>query len=589
MPIDFRNLNMLWASILVETLERLGLTTVIICPGSRSTPLTVAFAAQRGIEAIPILDERSAAFFALGQAKTLGLPTALVCTSGTAGANFYPAVIEASESRVPLMVLTTDRPPELRQTHAGQTIDQVKLYGNYPTWQTELSLPDVDRLAYLRQAIAYGWERTLSPIPGPVHVNLPFRDPLAPVLQLDLGIREEEFEVDRFFGFLTPRSASVSTIEITPEAVQTWCKDLRSSRGLIIAGVAQPQHPEAYVKAIAHLAKTLNFPVLAEGLSPVRNYAHLNPHIISTYDLILRNPEIAQELSADVVIQIGDFPTSKVLRQWLKEGNPRQWIIDPTYQNLDPLHNATQFWRCSIEQLSRFLPEPPSEANSYLERWCALEHGGRSHLDRVLGNIEDLFEPKAAWLLSQILPKNTPLFISNSMPVRDVEWFWTPNTLQLHPYFNRGANGIDGILSTALGIAHRHQQPSVLLTGDLALLHDTNGFLVRRYFQGHLTIILMNNNGGGIFENLPIAEYNPPFEEFFGTPQSINFTHLCQTYGIEYHQIETWEQFRQYLEKLPHRGIRVLEIRCDRRLDAQWRKQIFTDVPLPPLSLDHCQ
>lgn len=580
MPIDFRNLNMLWASILVETLERLGLTTAIICPGSRSTPLTVAFAAQRGIEAIPILDERSAAFFALGRAKKSGLATALVCTSGTAGANFYPAVIEAAESRVPLLVLTTDRPPELRQTHAGQTIDQVKLYGNYPTWQTELSLPDVDLLAYLRQAIAYGWERTLSPIPGPVHVNIPFRDPLAPILQLDLGIREEAFDLDRFFGFLTPRSASVSSIEITPEVVQTWCKDRRSSRGIIIAGVAAPHNPEAYVKAIAHLAKTLNFPVLAEGLSPVRNYAHLNPHLISTYDLILRNSEIAQELCPDVVIQIGDFSTSKELRKWLKECNPRQWIIDPSYQNLDPLHNQTQFWRCSIEQLSRCLPEFPSEPNPYLERWCALEHWGRSHLDQLLEKIDRLFEPKAAWLLSQILPEHTPIFISNSMPVRDMEWFWTPNSLKIHPYFNRGANGIDGILSTALGIAHHHQQPSVLLTGDLALLHDTNGFLIRPYFQGHLTIILMNNNGGGIFENLPISEYNPPFEEFFATPQSIDFSHLCHTYNIEYYLVESWDRFQHYLVQLPHRGIRVLEIQCDRRLDAQWRKQIFTNLHL---------
>ncbi|MDB9516161.1 2-succinyl-5-enolpyruvyl-6-hydroxy-3-cyclohexene-1-carboxylic-acid synthase [Roseofilum reptotaenium CS-1145] len=580
MPIDFRNLNMLAASILVETLERLGLTTVIICPGSRSTPLTVAFAAQTGIEAIPILDERSAAFFALGQGKKSGLPTALVCTSGTAAANFYPAVIEAAESRVPLLLFTSDRPPELRQTHAGQTIDQVKLYGNYPTWQTELCLPHVDHLTYLRQAIAYGWERTLSPIPGPVHVNIPFREPLAPTLQLDLGIREEQFDRDSFFGFLNPHSPSVSSIEIMPEVVKTWCNSLCSSRGIIIAGVAAPHKPEAYVEAIAHLAKTLNFPVLAEGLSPVRNYAHLNPYIISTYDLILRNPEIAQELAPDVVIQIGDFPTSKALRKWLKGCNPRQWIIDPSYQNLDPLHNKTQFWRCSIEQLSHFLPEQPSEANPYLERWCALEHWGRSHLDRLLDNIEDLFEPKAAWLLSQILPEQTPIFISNSMPVRDVEWFWTPNSLKGHPYFNRGANGIDGILSTALGIAHRHQQPSVLLTGDLALLHDTNGFLVRRHFQGHLTIIVMNNNGGGIFENLPISQYNPPFEEFFGTPQSINFAHLCQTYEIEHHRVETWDGFEYYVSRLPAQGIRVLEIACDRHLDAQWRKQIFTDLHL---------
>ena len=573
MPIDFRNLNLLWASILVETLSRLGLTTAVACPGSRSTPLTVAFAQHDRIETIPILDERSAAFFALGLAKRMGLPTALICTSGTAGANFYPAIIEAAESRIPLLIFTGDRPPELRHVHAGQTINQVNLYGSYPTWQTELALPDVDRLNYLRQTINYGWERTLAPIPGPVHFNVPLRRPLAPTLQLDLEISETDFDPEYYFSFLQPQELGRNEIKF-----QSWLQSLPVNRGLIIAGVDSPQDPQAYARAIAKLARYLNMPVLAEGLSPVRNFAETHPYLVSTYDLILRNSEQADGLVPEVVIQIGDFPTSKVLRAWLERHHPRHWIIDPTYQNLDPLHNKTQFLRASIQQLSANLERlETGRDDGYLQEWMTLENRARLECDRTFAGTTTLVEPKIARSLSQILPPKTPIFISNSMPVRDVEWFWTPNDLQLQPYFNRGTNGIDGILSTALGIAHRNR-PSILLTGDLSLLHDTNGFLVRRYIRGHLTIILVNNNGGGIFQFLPIAEYDPPFEEFFATPQDIDFARLCQTYDIEYHLIEDWQQFQDYLSSLPESGIRVLEVRCDRKFDAQWRKQLFSSV-----------
>ncbi|HAG84350.1 MAG TPA: 2-succinyl-5-enolpyruvyl-6-hydroxy-3-cyclohexene-1-carboxylic-acid synthase, partial [Cyanobacteria bacterium UBA12227] len=212
MPIDFRNTNTVWASILATTLQRLGLTTAVICPGSRSTPLTVAFAQQsqaiseKPIDAIPILDERSAAFFALGIARKTKLPVVLICTSGTAGANFYPAVIEARESRVPLLILTADRPPELRDCHSGQTIDQVKLYGNYPNWQTELAVPSVEMgmLRYLRQTVIHAWERSLFPLPGPVHLNIPFRDPLAPITDPAVNSLKSQLQLQDFFPPIPP-------------------------------------------------------------------------------------------------------------------------------------------------------------------------------------------------------------------------------------------------------------------------------------------------------------------------------------------------------------------------------------------------
>ncbi|AFZ58923.1 2-succinyl-5-enolpyruvyl-6-hydroxy-3-cyclohexene-1-carboxylic-acid synthase [Anabaena cylindrica FACHB-243] len=566
MQLNFHNLNQLWSYVLTETLKRLGLSCAVICPGSRSTPLTVAFAKQApDIEAIPILDERSAAFFALGLAKATQKPVVLVCTSGTAGANFYPAVIEAKESRVPLLILTADRPPELRECHSGQTIDQVKLYGNYPNWQTELALPNADRemLSYLRQTVIYAWERCQFPTGGVVHLNISFRDPLAPVADgTNFTLDLEDFFAGIVASFPIPHS---------PFPIpQEW---QQCQRGIIIAGLAQPNQPQEYCKAIAHLSQTLNWPVLAEGLSPVRNYADFNPYLISTYDIILRNQQFAEVLIPKIVIQIGEMPTSKELRHWLISTKPQHWVIDSCSQNLDPLHGKTTHLRISIEDIEQLKYEGMGnrEENKYLQQWCQAEIKVRKNIDQTFKNIDELIESKIAWLISQHLPPGTPLFISNSMPVRDVEFFWKPNNLGIIPYFNRGANGIDGTLSTALGVAHI-QQSSVMLTGDLALLHDTNGFLISKKFLGHLTIILINNNGGGIFELLPIAKFDPLFEKFFATPQDIDFSRLCATYGVQHEFISSWPQLQERLQILPKIGIRVLEVRTNRKLDAQWRK-----------------
>jgi 2-succinyl-5-enolpyruvyl-6-hydroxy-3-cyclohexene-1-carboxylate synthase len=565
MAIDFRNTNTIWASVLVETLSRLGLTTAIICPGSRSTPMAIAFAQHPKIEAIPILDERSAAFFALGIAQRSHRPVVLVCTSGTAGANFYPAVIEAHESRVPLLVLTADRPPELRHCNAGQAIDQQKLFGSYPNFYTEIACPalELPMLAYLRQTLMHAWQRTQFPIAGVVHLNLPFRDPLAPIEQPEAWRFAESIPLDFFDHIQEERFEPSYNF---PE--------IQGQRGLIIAGVAQPQNPQKYCAAIAHLAKTLSMPVLAEGLSPLRNYAHLNPYLISTYDVILRNAELADTLAPDIVIRIGEMPTSKTLRDWLARIQPLQYLLDGGDRNLDPLHGK------SLHLISPplMLPSPnPGECHSrpagsaFLSAWLTAESQLRTTIDTFLQQESTLFEGKTAWLLPQILPENTPLFIANSMPIRDVESFWQPNSRQIYPHFNRGANGIDGTLSTALGIAHHHQS-TLLLTGDLALLHDTNGFLLREKFVGHLTILLINNNGGGIFSMLPIAQFDPPFEEFFSTPQNIDFAQLCRTYGIEHQRIESWDHLTQCLNPLPTAGIRVLELKTDRQHDTQWRK-----------------
>jgi 2-succinyl-5-enolpyruvyl-6-hydroxy-3-cyclohexene-1-carboxylate synthase len=568
MSLDCRNLNTLWASVLVETLVRCGLKTAIVCPGSRSAPLTVAFARHPDIEAIPVLDERSASFFALGIAKQTHRPVVLVCTSGTAGANFYPAVIEARESRVPLLVLTADRPPELRDCNAGQAIDQQKLFGNFPNYYCELAIPELELglLNYLRQRIAQCYQQCLYPISGSVHINVPLRDPLVPIEDptvMAWGDRIPANFFDHLHHFSQPKLSNPVQIPA-------------SKRGLIIAGVAQPEDPGNYAAAIAKISDITGFPVLAEAISPVRNYSHLyDRSLVSTYDTILRNPEIAQKLKPDFVLRIGEMPTSKVLRQWLERYCVETWIVDECDRSLDSLHGKTRNILTSVSAFADSLETPSQTPDlTYCKTWENAETHVRGTIDRLLQAESNLFEGKAAWLLSQVLPASTPLFIANSMPVRDLEYFWKPNDRTYQPYINRGTNGIDGTLSTALGIAHRNRS-TVMLTGDLSLLHDTNGFLIRSYFQGSLTIVLMNNNGGGIFGMLPIAQFNPPFEEFFSTPQNIEFEQLCKTYQINYELIQDWDHLCDRLKTLPNQGIRVLEVTCDRVFDARWRKENF--------------
>lgn len=588
--LDWRNLNTLWGSILAETLSRLGCRVAVVCPGSRSAPLTYALAQHPEIEAIPAVDERSAAFFALGLAQQTRQPIPLVCTSGSAGAHFFPALIEAAESGWPLLVLTADRPPELRHCRAGQTIDQVKLYGHYPNWQAELALPsaDLEALAYLRQMIIHAWERALYPFPGPVHLNVPLRDPLAPVADGSTAplvhLQEDpEFEKTFFRGVISPSGlvtpAGGSAFASTASFWREWCG---CERGVILAGPAQPADPQRYAEAVARLALALGWPVLAEGLSPLRNYASLNPYLITTYDFLLQGEQ--PHLWPEQVIQLGPLPTSKALRQTLAQVQPRTWLLDPRPQNADPLHNPTTHLPFAVEEVAAGIPAGKAKATAFLQTWLRAEAKARAELDRLLADLPEWFEGKLAWWLAHHLPPETPLFIANSTPVRDVEWFWPPNDRRIRPYFNRGTNGIDGILSTAFGVAYRHR-PTVLLTGDLAFLHDCGGLRLAQCLQGSLTILLINNQGGGIFELLPIAEAGPPFEPYFATPQAVDFALLCQAHGIPHRRIETWEELAQALDPLPAQGVRVLEILTDRRADARRRQEWFrrwSELPSTP-------
>lgn len=564
LALDFRNVNSLWGSVLVETLARLGVRQAVISPGSRSTPLTVQFAAHPAFEAIPVLDERSAAFFALGLARQSHRPVVLLCTSGTAGANYFPAVIEARESGVPLLVITADRPPEMRECRSGQTIDQQKLFGGYVTFYHEFCVPEasVARLRYLRQTVAHAVERTLGPVAGPVHLNAPFRDPLPPVPDDAAEALRGEI-AGKFFAHLQAGQSGGAA----PRTIA-----LRG-RGLIVAGQVRVADAAGYARAVGRLARRLGWPVLADALSPLRNFAKLVPGLVTRYDVIARSAEATGELQPSHVLCLHDWPTSKPLRQWLGAGDVPVTFVTTRADNPDALHSATRVVRADVAAFAATVRARPAP-RAWVRRWTEAERRIEARLRRGLAGAPGLFEGQASALLPRVLPKGTTVMFANSMPVRDAEYLWPANDRAHVIHCNRGANGIDGTLSTALGLAHRGA-PAVLVTGDLALLHDTNGFLLARELRGSLTVMLMNNDGGGIFEHLPVAQFEPPFERFFGTPQSVDFARLCATYGVAHTVVRDWRHFERLLGRLPARGVRVLEVRTDRKRDAAFRKALF--------------
>ena len=569
MNLDFRNVNSLWGSVLVETLVRCGVQTAVVSPGSRSTPLTFALARHPGIESIPVLDERSAAFFALGLAKRTHRPVVLLCTSGTAGANYFPAIIEAQESGTPLLVITADRPPEMRACASGQTIDQQRLYGAHVNFFHELAVPELSLrlLEYLRQTVAHAVERTRAPTAGPVHLNAPFRDPLVPAGGTSAMTLASEIDEGFFAHLSQPVPATTHTT--------TWQRPA-TTRGVIVAGPAAPGNVTPYAAKVLALAESLGWPVLADTLSQVRSHAGTNRHVVTCYDAILRDEALARDLTPSTVLCLGGWPTSKILRGWIESSAAEILLVAPSAENRDALHGLTRQIVGPVESLA--IPGHRPADESYLAAWRGAEQVARGVLDRALANETALFEPKATWLLAQHLPEQTPLIVASSMPVRDVEYFW-PSTGRGHVFhFNRGANGIDGTLSTALGVAHGASRPAVLLTGDLALLHDSNVFLLRSKLRGSLTVVLINNRGGGIFEHLSVAQFEPPFEQYFATPQDVDFAALCAAHGAEHVVVKDWAHFTELVQTLPATGVRVLEVLTDRKHDAAQRKTLFATV-----------
>lgn len=566
---EFANLNELWSRIIAETLQAKGIRFAVICPGSRSSPLAFAFARTNGIEAISILDERSAGFFALGLAKREGVAVVLVCTSGTAAANFYPAIIEASESGVPLVALTADRPHELRGCRAGQTIVQQGLYASYPVSQVELPIPTSDSAALetLKNSISEQADRSMAFPSGPIHINAPFRDPLPPISDggFDSPIPMSELSV--FCDERSSRPIQVEACDLTEFA--------NTERGAILVGSPLAPISEDWIENVGRLADRLKWPVLSDGLNPLRANAQRFPRLISGYNAICRLVDAESGLLPERILVIGDLPISKTLREWLGRHAIRSLFLAPLEGEFDPNRGDSE---TRLFDFSRATPTAPLfNSDEFASKWKATDERVRALLQAEITQCDSLFEGSVAATLSKRLPSNSALFVSNSMPPRDMEFFWEPNDGGTQIYCSRGANGIDGILSTAVGIAHRGKQ-TFLLTGDLALLHDSNGGLIGKVFDGSLTIVLINNSGGGIFEMLPVAQMGDEFETYFATDQSVEFSKWASTYDIGYTSIDSLSELEVQVTAAPAKGIRLLEIKTDRKADAAFRKHVFASI-----------
>jgi 2-succinyl-5-enolpyruvyl-6-hydroxy-3-cyclohexene-1-carboxylate synthase len=570
--------NHAFSTTLFAELTRAGLAHVCVCPGSRSTPLAVAAFQNSALRCWSYVDERSAAFFALGLAKARREPVALVCTSGTAAANFHPAVVEAHHARVPLLVLSADRPPELRDWGAGQTIDQLRLYGGAVRWFVEAPVPEDDGAAqrYARALACRALAQARGRPAGPVHVNLPFREPLEPgpagahsVAPLGHALRPDSHpytEAER--GARVPSPEWTARIAALLESTE---------RGIVSCGPLDD--PDA-ADAIAGLARALGWPLLAEPTSQLRRGPHVaDTPLVSTSDLFLRDAASAERLAAECVLRFGDTPTSKAFRLWLERHPPRELIVvDPDGVWHDPSHLASVVLRVDpaalCDQLARRLGPGRRGRSAWLDTFLATERAAASAVDRSLAECHELLEPRAVRELAAALPADAVLYVSNSMPVRDLDAFLPPDPQPLRVLSNRGANGIDGMVSSALGAAAAMpDRQIVLLTGDLAFLHDAGGLLAARRHGLSATIVVVDNDGGGIFSFLPIAQQGERvgFEECFRTPHGLDLGAVARAYGAGFTRVASWEHFRTALkEAFASRGVSViaLPVSAERSVEA---------------------
>ena len=566
----------LWARTFVAALARAGLRAVCVAPGSRSTPLVLAFARQEGIAVYSHLDERSAAFFALGMALAQDAPVALLCSSGTAAANLFPAIIEANMARVPLLVLTADRPPELRHSGANQTIDQVKLYGDYVLWAVDCALPEANpsalalrnlrTLAARALAVANGLRK------GVVHINMPFRKPLEPDADDEFAERESQ-EVSGTWTGATPSP------DLQNEALSELSARIgQYSEGLIVCGPGCTR--EFLAKSVLAFAHHRGWPLLCDPLSGLR---YQGASFVACADTILAaRPAAAPR--PDIVLRLGAIPTSLAVNAWLDAQRPQVQIqLSPAGVWADDSHRTTHFLQAGAEALDAICRAIPAQTDCTLgaQWWAQAEALTRASLNTSLAS-GAWFDGAVVGELPGLLPDGAALFVGNSLPVRLLDQFGLPQGRGLRVFANRGASGIDGNLSTAFGIGMaRADEPLVALIGDITFYHDMNGLLALHRLGLTPTIVLLNNNGGGIFHRLPVHELEPEFTEYFLTPHDLDFSHAARLYNLEHVRVNDRAAFRAAFACCIESGrAQIIEVSTNARADLKRRADILEDVGL---------
>jgi len=569
------NRNTFTAQVFVDELAHAGLRHVCAAPGSRHTPLMLAFAQHAQIRVWSHLDERSAAFFALGLARALDEPVALVCTSGTAGANMFPAVIEAHQSRVPLVVLTADRPHELRHSGANQTMDQVRLFGEFVLWFVDAALPESDPPAVairnLRTLAARALAQANGLRKGVVHINMPFRKPLEPTPVPRDATTAPAGAGARSGSFTRITTPAVTLSADDGEVLRQIVSDY--AHGVILCGGGLLP---ADADAITALSRTTGYPVLAESYSHVRH----GRGGLGAYDFYMdRLP------SPDVIIRVGDVPISRALNDFIAAAQPQAYVhISPDGTWSDDAHLVTHHLHASIPAVVAALAELPDRSGTLREQYAELE---AATWDVVAAEITSgpYFDGAAVYDLVELMPAGATLFAGNSLPVRQLDQFGRPQPHPILTYANRGTSGIDGNISTALGAgAARPDAPLVAVMGDITFYHDMNGLLAVRRCGVPLTLVLLNNDGGGIFHRLPIKDFEPAFTDYFITPHGLDFSHAAALYGLDYIHIDASASdartaFRQaFSRSVGQRSSTLIEVRTNAQHDLQRRAAITAAV-----------
>lgn len=553
----------------VDELARLSVEDVVISPGSRSTPLALLMAQHEQIRTYLHVDERSAAFFALGIAKAKKRPVALLCTSGTAAANYYPAVCEAFHSRVPLLVLTADRPHELRDIGAPQAMNQFHLFGSFVKQFIEMALPEAvePMYRYARMTAGRAVAGALQTPKGPVHLNFPLREPLIPDFSL-----EELWEKGRGEYGATIHQGKIA---VTDEYAASLRERLsHMEKGLIVCGDdSDPNIAEAVVA----FSKAYGYPIVADPLSGLRSGLHDKETIIDCYDTFLRNEQLRDNWKPDVIIRFGGMPVSKALTQYLKKQTEALHIVvDESGNWRDPVLMSTEVVYANDATFCEQLVNGAKQQSKreWLHMWQHMNAAVKEKFTEMK-LYEHAFEGKVITELVDVLPEGATLFVSNSMPIRDTDTFFFTNEKNIEVLANRGVNGIDGIVSTALGVSVA-RKPLVLVVGDLSFYHDLNGLLAAKLHDLHATIVVVNNDGGGIFSFLPQYEQKAHFEALFGTPLGLDYEHVVKMYNGSFQRIHTWEAFRHEVEQGTREdGLHVIEIKTDREENLQLHRDIM--------------
>ncbi|MGJ3239853.1 MAG: 2-succinyl-5-enolpyruvyl-6-hydroxy-3-cyclohexene-1-carboxylic-acid synthase [Anaerolineae bacterium] len=581
------NRNTLWATVFVDELARSGLQAVVAAPGSRHTPLMLAFADHPDIRVYSHLDERSASFFALGLALASERPVALACSSGTAGANMYPAVIEAHQSRVPLIVLTADRPHELRHSGANQTIDQIKLFGDFALWFVDMALPEAQASAvvmrHLRTTANRAYATANGTRKGVVHLNFPFRKPLEPTPIADDVTDAPASALPRpnntpftHFGRVRLSGAEIDSFNTIHNALAQY------ENGIILCGGHTSGTPDT-ASALLELKSYTGYPIIAESTSGVRGVA------LGGGDYYLGLPDT---LSADVILRFGDVPISNTLNQYIARSLPTCYVqVTPDGNWSDDAHLTTHLIPMDAVMFAEHLMHQQDSLRETSPLMQQLNERERITWEIVAQEIEAgaYFDGAVVYDVLEQIAGDSTLFAGNSLAVRHLDQFGVPQDQPLHIYANRGTSGIDGNVSTALGAGAGHRDhPLVAVMGDITFYHDMNGLLAVHRCGVPITLVILNNDGGGIFNRLPIKNFEPNFSDYFITAHGLDFSHSAKLYGLEYVRVEANESnarqtFREaFVQAQRHTQDKaistLIEVRTDGRADEARRQAIMRRV-----------